>query len=353
MHATPNGSRVTAARPRYEALDVVRIVAAVGVLLYHAETRLHVDFGLLTPVVSSLGLGVLAFFSLSGYLVFRPFLQGPVSTGEHITRRMLRIVPAYLVAVVGTVVVLHQLDPYLGGVAWTLFVEALFYLVLPLVVVAMVAIAGPAYRRQVAFLLILGAISLAARYAVLGTDGRSWDVIGRMPPLWFWAFIPGMLIACALAWSPSLAARLADRRVLATGAAVVILALVVPTDTYGPVELTRAVAMAIGTALMIPGLLMLRLPGSAAKSTATAGRTLSYPVYLWHVTVMTVVAALGVWGWTGLAVTIAGVLLVSFLSWRLIERPAISVSRWLIARANRPGPEPGMQEAPRSEPLSA
>ena len=349
---------MTVAPARYEALDIVRIVAAVGVLLYHAETRLHVDFGVLTPVVSSLGLGVLAFFSLSGYLVFRPFLRGRVSTGEHVTRRMLRIVPAYLVAVVGTVVVLPQLDPYLGGVAWTLFVEALFYLVLPLLVVAMVAIAGPTHRRQVAFLLVLGAVSLAARYAVLGTDGRSWDVIGRFPPLWFWAFIPGMLVACALAWSPPLAARLADRRVLAVGAAIILTTLLVPTDTYGPVELTRAVAMAMGTALIIPGLLTLRLPGRAAVATATAGRTLSYPVYLWQVTVMTVVAALGGWGWTGLAVTIAGVVLVSFLSWRLIERPAIELSRWSIARASRPRTDleqagPLVSESPRSEPVSA
>jgi peptidoglycan/LPS O-acetylase OafA/YrhL len=311
-------------------LDVVRIAAALGVLLFHARLRLGLDFGPLEPLVASLDLGVLAFFSLSGYLIYLPFARGVVSTGEHLTRRLMRIVPAYCLAVVGTAV-LVDLDPMLGGVSWTLVVEVAFYAALPLVTLAMARVGGAHHGRQLVVLLVLAAASFGARLAVLGTDGYSWEVTGRLPFLWLWAFLPGMLIAAAVAWRPDVMEPLSRWPVLLCAMLTVLLALLLPTDTLGPVQIGRMALMAVATALLIPGLLRLARR-SWLRPLAASGRTLSYPLYLWHTTVLMAAAAAGLTGWTALAVTLAVVLVVSCGSWVLLERPVIAYSSSLVVR---------------------
>jgi peptidoglycan/LPS O-acetylase OafA/YrhL len=311
-------------------LDVVRIIAALGVLLFHARLRLGIDFGPADAMVASLDLGVLAFFSLSGYLVFLPFARGTVSTGEHLARRLLRIVPAYCVALVGTAVLVH-LDPMLGGVAWTLVVEVAFYAALPLLALTMARIGGARRSRQLVVLSVFAAASFTARLAALGTDGYSWEVTGRLPFLWLWAFLPGMFIAAAVAWRPDVVDRLARVPVLACAILLILLALLLPTDTLGPMQIGRMALMAIATALLIPGLLRLT-PRSWVQPIAASGRALSYPLYLWHTTVLLVALAAGLTGWLALGFSLIVVLLVSYGSWVVIERPAIAFSASLVAR---------------------
>src|SRR5262245_25213979 len=86
-------------RPRYEALDGVRMLAAIAILVHHAHNPMGLGYGVTSP---DLSLAVFVFFSLSGFLVFRPFARGLVSTRDHLTRRLLRIFPAYLVALAAT-----------------------------------------------------------------------------------------------------------------------------------------------------------------------------------------------------------------------------------------------------------
>jgi peptidoglycan/LPS O-acetylase OafA/YrhL len=326
----PYGHRATIDRPRNEMLDVVRIVAALGVLAFHARLRLGLDFGPLDSIIASLDLGVLAFFSLSGFLVYLPFARGPVSTGEHLTRRLLRIVPAYCIAVLGTAALVH-LDPMLGGVTWTLVVEVTFYAALPILVMAMTRLGGERQGRQLVVLIVLAAGSFGARLAALGEDGYSWEVTGRIPFLWLWAFLPGMLIAAVVAWRTDLTERLARWPVLGTAVALIALTLVVPTDTLGPIQIGRMVLMAVATALLIPG--SLRMAHRAwLGPIAASGRTLSYPLYLWHTTVLLLAVAAGLTGWFALGLSVVVVLLVSYASWVAIERPVITYSSSLVAR---------------------
>ncbi|HEY0444483.1 MAG TPA: hypothetical protein VGC90_09690, partial [Candidatus Limnocylindrales bacterium] len=45
--------------------------------------------------------GVMIFFALSGYLLYGPFVRGPVAVAPYLVRRIARIMPAYLVAAFG------------------------------------------------------------------------------------------------------------------------------------------------------------------------------------------------------------------------------------------------------------
>jgi peptidoglycan/LPS O-acetylase OafA/YrhL len=331
-------------RPRYESLDVVRMLAATTILLHHARNPMGLHYGLIDPDMS---LAVFVFFSLSGFLVFRPFVRGRVSTGDHLVRRMLRIYPAFLVALAATLV-LSQ--PYPNGhelqyvfmlqwpetfrpqgvmaVAWTLHVEVVFYLMLP-VLAALLARLGDDDRLRVSLVVAIGVASLvgfAAFDPSLGTAAsRPW--IG---PLMAWAFVPGMLAAWAVERSARVASSIARPAVLLVGATMLAVAFVLPLS--GWLLAVPMLLSATGMALMIPGLLAVGPLPRPLQALSTAGRTLSYPTYLWHIIVIVMVAGAGITGWLGVGVALVVTLVLSAGSWLLVERPAIELSGRVIAR---------------------
>ena len=95
------------------------------------------------------------FFAFSGYLIYRPFVMGDVDLRRYAVHRLRRIVPAYLLALVGVTLLtgdrtfLEQPLTYLLflqnydlalwqgflGVSWTLVLEVLFYLTLPVIAI--------------------------------------------------------------------------------------------------------------------------------------------------------------------------------------------------------------------------
>src|SRR4029079_3064348 len=179
-----------------------------------------------------LSLFVFVFFTLSGFLVFRPFARGPVSTRDHLTRLLLRIFPAYLVALAVTflfagfppigeglrdtlMIQLPETGQPLGvlAVAWTLHVEVLFYLALP----ALAMLLARARGHDVAVLVAIATLSVGA---FILTDPMRGTFVGRplIAPLMAWAFLPGMVVAWALERSPSAATALARPPTLLAGA---------------------------------------------------------------------------------------------------------------------------------------
>ena len=323
-------------RERHDSLDVLRIIAAVGVLLFHARIATRLDPGVLAAPWLSLDQGVMVFFTLSGYLVTRPFLDGSITPLDHLTRRLVRLVPAYAVAVVGWIVVFGVLDLRLKGVAWTLLLEVMFYAAVPIIVVLTACVAGGRHARQVVALVAIGGLSLAARYSLLG-GSETWATTEPIGPLWLWAFIPGMLVACAHAWYPSIMALFGGRLGLGLGGALMLSVLVVPSDLVGPMTITRMALVAIGTALLITGLLGGATPVPGRNFLASAGRTLSYPVYLWHPLVIFGLAAAGIGGWEAIGMTLAATLVIAACSWRLVEGPILAFHRRLRMRETARG----------------
>ena len=151
-------------RGRVIALDALRAIAALMVFTHHMT--FSGIFGPLEPLTLGASGGVFLFFTLSGYLLFEPFLRGPVDLRAYFTHRLLRIMPAYVVALVGLSVLsgdtsftgapatyllfLQNYDQrlFMGFMApaWTLVLEVVFYLSLPLIAVLLARLRPDAGR---------------------------------------------------------------------------------------------------------------------------------------------------------------------------------------------------------------
>ena len=212
----------------FPALDGLRAVAALLVVVFHTSgsvayfaeplQRLPNDAKGIwagAGVLARLGnWGVAIFFVLSGFLLYRPFVAAwlggrpGTSMRNYFTRRLMRIIPAYWVALTYyLLIVRHNHRPpggygsYLlfygfaqnyrtgyvdqgGGlaVAWTLCIEMSFYLVLPLLAWGLRAV-SPA-RRSMAARVRAQLVVLAA--ASIATVGLRYWVISERPLQTFW-----------------------------------------------------------------------------------------------------------------------------------------------------------------------
>ncbi|MEX0768848.1 MAG: acyltransferase, partial [Microthrixaceae bacterium] len=98
-----NGS---SSKMRLPALDGCRALAAVGVLITHVSllSGFSNRSTTLGPYLARMDVGVSVFFVLSGFLLYRPFVaarfagQPSSDIGSYARRRVLRIIPAYWVA---------------------------------------------------------------------------------------------------------------------------------------------------------------------------------------------------------------------------------------------------------------
>jgi peptidoglycan/LPS O-acetylase OafA/YrhL len=215
--------------PRFPMLDGVRAMAALSVVVLHVSDRSgfsqHDVAGALT---ARLNVGVALFFVLSGFLLYRPFVAARVdgrpatTVARYLRRRALRILPGYWVALAVTAglgwisfalgwwryaLFLQPYDIYslFSGInpAWTLAIEVLFYISLPLwVVVARRRLAGRRRAAQLrAELWAVGALAvfgIAFRAAAGLIDNTSLWVISY-PAHLAW-FAGGMGLALLSLW---------------------------------------------------------------------------------------------------------------------------------------------------------
>ena len=228
-------------------LDGIRALAALAVLLTHVSgmTGYSLTGTPVSWVLSRGDVGVPIFFTLSGLLLYRKWAVAALTGGSagrlsvYLRRRALRILPAYWAVVLIALPVLNpgparHVGPWLqylllvqnydphpwwtgtgaAGLAqtWSLVVEVSFYLVLPLLAVALTwfacrggqpgdGAAGVSRRAR----------RLLAAIAVLAASSVGWEVLvyyphpnlrfeGTLPPLMIW-FCTGMAIAVGQAWA--------------------------------------------------------------------------------------------------------------------------------------------------------
>jgi peptidoglycan/LPS O-acetylase OafA/YrhL len=357
---TKSGGPAFAYRP---ALDGVRALAVTGVLLFHGGVSwLPGGF-----------LGVDAFFVLSGYLITSLLLvertrSGRTRLGAFWARRARRLLPALLAMLITVVVVFRGLlapvevgllrGDALSALAyvanwrmiyrgadyfaqtsapsplqhtWSLGIEEQFYLLWPLIVVAVFALFAAQARRVLLIIAGLGALASALACALLfrpedvnrdyfGTDTRA----------------QALLIGCALAVLLGRRRKYELRGLIAVSglAGVVVLAYLWSHATGSTPLLFRggltldalAVAAIITYAVTVP-------KGPVARVLSLApvvwlGR-ISYGVYLWHWPLYAVVTAerTGLTGFGLLAVRVVLTLSIATVSFVLIEEP-IRRGRW-------------------------
>jgi len=297
----------------------------------HLKSALGIELpGPLVLVSSHGGAGVVVFFVISGFVLYRPFLSDrPPQLADYALRRFVRIFPAYLLAIGGAVLMtggaaLFSADPvgyltmthdyavpaYSGllAVVWTLQAEACFYIALPFIA----ALVG-GHRSRIA-LLAAGSFALAW---VVSLE-RVGLVLGvPMALITFWAFAAGMMIATLRTVPSGLA--------IPFGCVFISIGLIVGLPQW------LDGFTALGAAMLVAG-----ASGATSKllqPPGWLGDRLSYPFYLWHVTVLNAVAVVG--GWLAAVIALALTIVVSLCSSLLVERPLMRSARRLSRRGDR------------------
>jgi peptidoglycan/LPS O-acetylase OafA/YrhL len=304
----PAGVRESGSTDRNGGLDVLRVCAAALVFMVHSLILQR--YGSFDSIAIQGRLGVYLFFALSGYLVFKPFALGHPTVLRYYRRRLIRIVPAYLVALLIIALLNGPPDgwrrlitftqawgaepPQLGfSVTWTLSVEMTFYAVLPLLALVL----GQGAWRRVTLLAVFSFLSLQ----LIGNPYRqdaAW--------LALWGFAPGMAVAILgedLRFPPWLAL---------VGIAAAVDALMIESPPL----------MGIAGGLIIAGCTSLRIRVPFAREVADA----SYSFYLLHLAVILAFFNAGWQGWPAVFVALTVTLALSLAISQLIERPIQKVA---------------------------
>jgi peptidoglycan/LPS O-acetylase OafA/YrhL len=219
---------------RFIAGDPLRALACLGILLWHVivnaaaltppdgvSAYLRAELGILGRPLYTLSMSVWLFFALSGYLIAGPFVRAIVtgrarrpSVLPYLRNRLLRIVPAFWVFLTLTIVVagterdtlthiaafygfahVYAMGPFTDRMvqAWTLDVEAVFYIAVPLVFLPLIGLLRARWTPTVRAALIVGGCALVAVASL--SMGERFVTSWRCVPGSAWAFMPGIALA--------------------------------------------------------------------------------------------------------------------------------------------------------------
>ena len=326
--------------------DGLRAVAVLAVLFYHA------GFG----IVSGGYVGVDVFFVISGYLIttiiVREIIAGEFSIAGFYERRMRRILPAVVAIVAASLLVGYilfetqdfqnlalssiannlflsniffywqtgyfdasaELKPLLH--TWSLSVEEQYYVVTPLLLLAV----GKFFKQRfLLFVVPLFVISFAA--CVYGMDTNPSGVFYMLPTR-AWELLIGSILAIAVL--PRLSNEIAMQSLAAFGAAMVF---------YGIFALNEATVFP-GSAAAIPtfGTAILIYTGRGGSTMVNQLLSLrpvvfvgliSYSLYLWHwpiIVFSTYVKAVDLEQIEKIMLLVP-IFIMAVLSWRYVETP--------------------------------
>ncbi len=350
------------------SLDGLRAIAVVAVVVYH----LHQS--------SAPGgwAGVQLFFVLSGFLITSLLLSessttGGVSVGRFWMRRVLRLLPALVVMLVGYTVMVALTSGGSSGhdalvqslraltygynwfsVAdgawdelahlWSLSVEEQFYVVWPLVMVVVLhgrrrgATASPGTRRLVA-LTVIGIVASAWWQWHLLADGHTIRAVAGTDSTAY-----AILAGCLLAEIRSLrlpGAQLLERIRPAAAPVGVAAFLAIVLFVHDAGHTTR-LAVPVASLLMIIGLVdVKRGPVARAFSSPplrAVGRV-SYGLYLWHIPAILlcgrVVREAGVASELKYPLAIVAMTAATIVSYRFVEQPFLRMKHRFEAPATQ------------------
>jgi peptidoglycan/LPS O-acetylase OafA/YrhL len=347
------------ARPlmRVNNFDLIRLVAALQVLIEHALTHLHLT--LLAPLGLALDFfpGVPIFFAVSGFLISMSWERAP-SLRQYVRNRILRIYPGLWVCLLVSVLifvsagvrppsapalllwVIAQLTfvqfynpPFLrafgvgvlNGSLWTIAVELQFYLVLPV-------LASFARRRRLGW-LILAIVSCAAmiiaRQLMQNQQTLPQKILGvsLLPYLFF--FLVGVIARLVYERRPGL---FRGKALYWFGAYLVWICIQTWFDLPGSTGNTLGV-LSIGALSMLVVSCAFTAPSLSGR--LIKGNDISYGVYIYHMPLINLLLFLGMIGVQGFLLAIGGTLLAAIASWRFIERPALRLKGYSLRWAEK------------------
>jgi peptidoglycan/LPS O-acetylase OafA/YrhL len=341
------------AAKRLSGLDHLRALAIIIVLAYHYSLFGHPP-GLYDYLGSWGWTGVDLFFVLSGYLIggqlFAKIAKDqPVSYGEFYFKRSLRILPAYF-----AVLILYLTIP-----AFTLCIEEQFYLILPLLIIAL------GTRKKTTWILpILFLLGFAIRSFMW------FDVLPKQPSfgkayyefIYYptWSRLDGLLAGVVLSafyyFQPAAWQRLTrhGNRLLLIALALVAGAWFIAHDDHqyemrGAIFGYPAISIAYGALVLValsPTSLLYRYSSGLTRWIAT----LSYSIYLTHKQLIHLThEALHQFNiendtWLSFWISTAVALLGGWLLHLLVEKPFLRLrDKWLARKKAPPLPVPSPQ----------
>ncbi|GAB2498179.1 O-acetyltransferase OatA [Corynebacterium atrinae] len=348
------------------ALEGLRAVAALGILLTHVAFQTGVDpASTVGSILARFDFFVAVFFFLSAFLLWRRHhadRTGP-EIGRYLWKRAGRILPGYLFCVVAVIVLLPEAsrmswsqilanltltqvyvpDALAPGLThlWSLSVEVGFYLALPLL-----ALLIGGFPRKVRILLILGAalLSLGWAYLPFVASTPADGVANRQiwPPGFALWFALGLLAAEIEGRVPRRVERLLRVR-WPWWIAAILVAWVAGQPWFGPVGLThpepgefvlRVLAGAVFAAVIVgPVALAPSEKGWLCSAPMQALGRWSYSIFLWHVAMLSVAfPLLGIGPFQGatvqvLVLTVALSIPVAAASYVFVEEPGNRLAR--------------------------
>jgi peptidoglycan/LPS O-acetylase OafA/YrhL len=356
--------------PRFPLLDPLRAVAALAIVVTHTAGASGFNAAYaLGAWTARLDCGVAIFFVLSGFLLYRPFVAARLDgrdrprVGRYARRRALRILPAYWVALIAVAVLSPHEAPgtfgphwwmYFGllqswsaldilgglGVAWSLSVEAAFYVLLPFYALGMARLLrsrsrDSQARLELTFLVVTALLAWGARTVVHLADPGG-PYLNTLPGNWAW-FCGGLSLAVLSAWGPEHLRPARDHAYVFWGAAFALLTVaawgaglpryyLTPYRTV-PLAAEHVLYLGVAVCLVAPAVVRDRMPVLRSRLLVWLG-LVSYGIFLYHMPLVSRLAGVrthipaGGWVWYTLAVGIAATMCAA-ASYYLVERPLL------------------------------
>lgn len=378
--AAPAGGGVQQAGERRSSrVESLRALAALAVFVGHAFSlsfgaKPGVFEGTKNQLVVGGGLGVFLFFTLSGYLLFLPFLRAQVGERrsvplkEYARNRVLRILPLYVVVVTALSIIrpfdgqesqwwrfMLFVHNYSGtsitlpdAPVWSLQVEAHYYILLPLVAWLLAKATRGSLRATTVVLLVVAAVSYKLRaHGVQTRDGLGVLYGLYSLPGLMYLFVSGMLLAVARVATDRRTPAWMGRPVIGSsslwlGAGVALYLYMATTPQLTQTRLLPFAGFLVVAAAVLPLRGGLGVRALQWRPLALVG-VASYSLYLWQVPVLQVLTGTHVKVVDGVLATIgdgmdfklalvvgsALVALFTVASYLGIERPFLRLrKRW-------------------------
>lgn len=310
-----------AAAGRLVSLDILRAVAVLLVIGRHMDPPSSDSLAIRSVLSGWLQggwIGVDLFFVLSGFLIsgllFREYSErGNLRIGRFLVRRGLKIYPPFYALLLYTLVVRHlrglgfppmrpflgellYLQNYLGGLwnhTWSLAVEEHFYLLLPLLLLALLRFArkgGPAFGRLPGIAVLILATCLLLRLLTAAWN-PGYTHMGKLFPTHL--RIDGLMFGVLLSWGHHMdperfrvrARQIGEVRLLVWGLLLLLPNFLFPLGRVQYLHTLGLTANLVGSgAILVAALLWEERRPRRRGALAYIGYY-SYSIYLWHVPV--------------------------------------------------------------------
>lgn len=336
---------------RENNFDLLRFSFAFVVFLVHAYALSGVDALLIFSQVLSSEIAVKSFFVVSGFLIFMSYEKSH-GLRNYFTKRVRRIYPAYFLVIIacallGSAFSTYPLQDYfslsflkyllfnllflgflqpnllglfehntlqaVNGALWTLKIEVMFYLFVPLAVLAL--------RKFGKAPVLLGLYICSVIYAV------SMEALAHKTGSGFYLELQRQLPGQLANFIAGAAGYYYLDKLIGSGKWLVVLAaLSFLLQAYLPWMVIQPAALAIMVVYFACGIPSL---GNFDKY-----GDFSYGIYIVHFPILQLMIAYGWFNrqpWTALGITTLMVLLAAFLLWHFVEKPFLRKSSHYVA----------------------